>query len=79
MNGKLPVVIDIRRFAPHIGNQAGVPLFYAAFVRHIAYDNAEWARRKGNIWSPRLHRSSYAIELGLKQKNTTLQERSGPP
>ena len=27
---QLAIVIDIRRFAPHLGSQPGAPLFYAA-------------------------------------------------
>lgn len=74
---QLPIVIDIRRFAPHIANHAGVPLFYAA-LSGTAPDNAEWARRKANLVA-RLGRSSYAIGLGLKARNTTLQEKYGLP
>lgn len=74
---KLAIVIDIRRFAPHLGNQAGPPLFYAA-LPGTSPANAEWARRKANLVA-RLHRSSYAIGLGLKQKNMTLQERQALP
>jgi uncharacterized protein (UPF0303 family) len=74
---QLSVVIDIRRFAPHLGNQPGAPLFYAA-LHGTSPDNAEWARRKANIVA-RLHRSSYAIGLALKARNTTLQEKYGLP
>ena len=44
---QLAIVIDIRRFTPHFGNQAGAPLFYAA-LHGTSPDNAEWARRKAN-------------------------------
>jgi uncharacterized protein (UPF0303 family) len=37
-------------------------------------DNAEWVRRKGNTVQ-RFHRSSYAIGLELRQKNSNLQDR----
>jgi uncharacterized protein (UPF0303 family) len=74
---QLSVVIDIRRFAPHLGNQAGAPLFYAA-LRGTSPDNAEWARRKSNVVS-RLHRSSYAVGLALQARNTTLQEKYALP
>jgi len=72
---RLAIVIDIRRFAPHFGNQPGPPLFYAA-LHGTSPDNAEWARRKANLVA-RLHRSSYAIGLTLKARNTTLQEKYG--
>ena len=74
---QLAVVIDIRRFAPHLGNQAGAPLFYAA-LHGTSPDNSEWARRKANIVA-RLHRSSYAIGLALKARNMTLQEKYNLP
>jgi uncharacterized protein (UPF0303 family) len=74
---QLSIVIDIRRFGPHLGNQAGAPLFYAA-LHGTSPDNAEWARRKANIVA-RLHRSSYAIGLALKARNTTVQEKYGLP
>jgi uncharacterized protein (UPF0303 family) len=74
---QLSIVIDIRRFAPHLGNQPGAPLFYAG-LRGTSPDNAEWARRKANIVA-RLHRSSYAIGLALKSRNTTVQEKYGLP
>jgi uncharacterized protein (UPF0303 family) len=70
---KLTIVIDIRRFAPHLGNQAGAPLFYAA-LPGTSPANAEWARRKANLVA-RLNRSSYAVGLDLKRKNVTLEER----
>ncbi len=62
-----PVVIDIRRF--------GQPLFYCALAGS-APDNAEWARRKGNVVA-RFYRSSYGLGLELQQKNTTLESRFG--
>jgi uncharacterized protein (UPF0303 family) len=65
----LPVVIDVRRF--------GQPLFYTA-LDGTTPDNAEWARRKSNLVA-RLHRSSYAVGLGLKVKNETLFEKYGLP
>jgi uncharacterized protein (UPF0303 family) len=74
---QLAIVIDIRRFAPHLGNQAGSPLFYAA-LHGTSPDNAEWARRKANVVA-RLHRSSYAVGLSLKARNVTLQEKYDLP
>ena len=74
---KLAIVIDIRRFAPHIGNQAGAPLFYAA-LSGTTPANAEWARRKANLVA-RMHRSSYAVGLELKAAGTTLQEKQALP
>ncbi len=74
---QLAVVIDIRRFAPHLGNHSGVPLFYVA-LPGTAADNAEWARRKANLVA-RLGRSSYAIGLSLKVRNSTLQETYSLP
>ena len=65
----LPVVIDVRRF--------GQPLFYSALSGSIP-DNAEWARRKGNVVA-RFHRSSYAIGLVLQQTNTTLAAKYDLP
>jgi uncharacterized protein (UPF0303 family) len=72
---QLAIVIDIRRFAPHLGSQSGAPLFYAA-LRGTSPDNAEWARRKANLVA-RLHRSSYAVGLALNARNTNLQEKYG--
>jgi uncharacterized protein (UPF0303 family) len=74
---QLAIVIDIRRFAPHLGNQAGAPLFYTA-LPGTSPANAEWARRKANLVA-RLHRSSYAVGLGLKKNNMTLQEKQALP
>jgi uncharacterized protein (UPF0303 family) len=65
----LPVVIDVKRF--------GQPLFYTA-LEGTTPDNVEWVRRKSNLVA-RLHRSSYAIGLGLKLKNETLLEKYGLP
>jgi len=63
----LAVVIDVRRFAQ--------PLFYAA-LEGTTPDNVEWVRRKSNVVA-RFHRSSYAVGLGLQQKNTSLTESQG--
>jgi uncharacterized protein (UPF0303 family) len=65
----LALVVDVRRF--------GQPLFYAV-LEGTTPDNAEWVRRKSNVVA-RFHRSSYAVGLGLKLKNTTLLERQGLP
>ena len=74
---QLGIVIDIRRFSPHLGSQAGAPLFYAA-LHGTSPDNAEWARRKANVVA-RLYRSSYAIGLALKARNISLEEKYGLP
>jgi uncharacterized protein (UPF0303 family) len=62
---RLPITIEVRRF--------GHPLFYSA-MKGTTPDNAEWVRRKGNVVA-RLHRSSYAVGLGLQQTNSTLAEK----
>jgi uncharacterized protein (UPF0303 family) len=74
---QLGIVIDIRRFSPHHGSQAGAPLFYAA-LHGTSPDNAEWARRKANVVA-RLYRSSYAVGLALKARNISLQEKYSLP
>ncbi len=66
---KLPVVIDIRRF--------GQPLFYCALAGSVP-DNAEWARRKGNVVA-RFHRSSYRVGLELRRKGSSLEAEFGLP
>jgi uncharacterized protein (UPF0303 family) len=66
---QFPVVIDIHR--------TGHPLFYSALAGS-APDNAEWARRKGNVVA-RFHRSSYGMGLELQQRNATLEARYGLP
>ena len=63
----LPLVIDIRRF--------GQPLFYSA-LPGSAPDNAEWARRKGNVVA-RFYRSSYGLGLELQGKNATIESKFG--
>lgn len=65
----LAVVIDVRRF--------GQPLFYTALAGTTP-DNPEWVRRKINVLA-RFHRSSYAVGLKLKAKNSTLTEDQGLP
>jgi uncharacterized protein (UPF0303 family) len=65
----LALAIDVRRF--------GQPLFYAA-LEGTTPDNAEWVRRKSNVVA-RFHRSSYAVGLNLRLKNSTLLERYGLP
>src|SRR5580700_11162312 len=64
---ELKVVIDVRRF--------GQQLFYAA-LDSTTPDNPEWVRRKSNSVA-RFHRSSYAVGLDLRAKNTTLFEIQG--
>ena len=39
-------------------------------------DNAEWARRKGNVVA-RFHRSSYHVGLELRRKGTSLEAEFG--
>ncbi len=65
----LGIVIDIRRF--------GQPLFYAA-LPGTTPDNPDWVRRKINTVE-RFHRSSYAIGLELKAKNSDLTEKYALP
>ena len=74
---QLAIVIDIRRFAPHFANHAGPPLFYSA-LPGTAPDHAEWARRKANLVA-RLGRSSYAVGLSLKARDTTLEAKYALP
>ncbi len=61
------LVIDIRRF--------GQPLFYAT-VGVTVPDQAEWIRRKSNVVA-RFHRSSYAMGLEMRRKDSSLFERYG--
>jgi uncharacterized protein (UPF0303 family) len=61
------VAIEVRRF--------GQQLFYNALAGATP-DNAEWIRRKANTVQ-RFHRSSYAIGLDLRQKNSNLAEKHG--
>ncbi|MCS7067746.1 MAG: heme-degrading domain-containing protein [Meiothermus sp.] len=51
----------------------GQPLFFYA-MRGTSPDNADWVRRKRNVVQ-RFHRSSYAVGLMLKQKQSSLEER----
>jgi uncharacterized protein (UPF0303 family) len=66
---KLGIVIDVRRI--------GQPLFYLA-LPGTTPDNVEWVRRKTNV-TFRLHRSSYAVGLETREKNSTLLERYALP
>ena len=63
------LVVDIRR--------SGEQLFYCALAGTTP-NNADWARRKGNVVA-HFHRSSYAIGLEMEQKKTSLVERYGLP
>jgi uncharacterized protein (UPF0303 family) len=65
----LGVVIDVRRF--------GQPLFYAALEGTTA-DHPEWVRRKTNVVA-RFHRSSYAVGMKYKARNSTLVQEQGLP
>ncbi len=65
---KHKIVIDIRSFGrPH------QQLFFGATPGTIP-DNGRWVRRKSNVVA-RLHRSSYAIGLGLIASGRTFRER----
>lgn len=59
------IAIDISLF--------GQALFFYA-MNGTSPDNAEWVRRKRNVVQ-RFHRSSYAVGLMLKQKQSGLEER----
>lgn len=64
---KLPVVIDVRRFAQ--------PLFYAA-LEGTTSDNVDWVRRKNNVVA-RFHISSYAAGIKERIKGHTIIESQG--
>jgi uncharacterized protein (UPF0303 family) len=63
----LPIAIDIGFFHQR--------LFFAA-MPEATPDNAEWIRRKRNVVE-RFHRSSYAIGMAMKSKDTSLSQRYG--
>lgn len=67
LQGKLSVVIDVRRF--------GQPLFYTA-LEGTTPDNVDWVRRKSNVVA-RFHRSSYAIGMRERIKDANLIESQG--
>jgi uncharacterized protein (UPF0303 family) len=69
MARNLAIVIDVRRF--------GQPLFYTA-LPGTTPDNVDWVRRKSNL-TARFHRSSYAVGLELKAKNSSLAETYALP
>jgi uncharacterized protein (UPF0303 family) len=56
---------------------AGAPLFYCA-MPGATPNNAEWIRRKKNVLN-RFHKSTYAVGLEYKKKDTTLEARTGAP
>jgi len=64
---KVAIAIDIQLH--------GWPLFYFA-MPGTTPNNADWIRRKRNLVM-RFHKSSYAINLQMKQQKTTLAERYG--
>jgi uncharacterized protein (UPF0303 family) len=66
---KLGVVIDVRRF--------GQALFYCALDGSTP-NNPEWVRRKSNVVA-HFFRSSYAIGLELRLRETDLLEKHGLP
>jgi len=53
----------------------GMPILLYA-MNGTTPDNIEWLRRKRNVVQ-RFHRSSYAMGLGLEQRDTSLTERYG--
>lgn len=55
----------------------GQPLFFYA-MPGATPDNADWIRRKRNVVQ-RFHRSSYAVGLMLKQKESSLEARGLNP
>ena len=59
------VVIDVRRF--------GQQLFFTALAGRTP-DNADWVRRKSNTVA-RFLRSSYAVGIGLEQKQTDITQK----
>jgi len=59
------IAMDIRLFAQ--------PIFYYA-MPGTTPDHADWIRRKRNVVQ-HFHRSSYAVGLMLKQKESSLEER----
>ncbi|RRA48340.1 heme-degrading domain-containing protein [Acidipila sp. EB88] len=65
----LPIVVEVRRFEQ--------PLFYAALAGTTP-DNADWVRRKVNTVT-KFARSSYAIGLELKAKDTDLMAKYALP
>ena len=67
--GKLPIVIDIRRFEQ--------PLFFVALAGTTP-DNLDWVRRKSNVVA-RFLQSSYAIGLELKEKGSDLMRKAALP
>ncbi len=64
-----PIAIDIGFFAQ--------PLFFHA-MPGTTPDNVAWLRRKRNVVR-QFHRSSYAVGLWLKQKQSSLEERGLDP
>lgn len=55
----------------------GHPLFFSA-MPGTTPDNIDWIRRKKNVVA-QFRRSSYAVGLGLRERQTTLMERHGLP
>ena len=56
---------------------AGAPLFYCAMLGATP-NNADWIRRKKNVLN-RFHRSTYAVGLEYRSKDSTLEASSGAP
>ncbi|MDE1184019.1 heme-degrading domain-containing protein [Paraburkholderia sp.] len=65
----LAIAIDVRTF--------GQQLFFSA-LDGATPDNADWARRKGNVVA-HFRRSSYAIGLRFQQSGGTLADKHGMP
>ncbi|GAB2540049.1 heme-degrading domain-containing protein [Spirosoma aerophilum] len=73
---RLKEAVEARGKAVAIDIQlAGHPLFFYA-MPGTTPDNIDWVRRKRNAVL-HFHRSSYAIGLDLKQRQTSLQEKAG--
>ena len=73
---QLKAAIEARQKTAAIDIQfIGQPLFFYA-MPGTTPDNVDWIRRKRNVVQ-RFHRSSYAIRLKLRKKQTTLTDQSG--
>ncbi len=73
---RLKAAIEARGKAAAIEIQfTGHPLFFYA-MPGTTPDNIDWIRRKRNVVQ-RFHRSSYAMRLELRKKQTTLTDQAG--
>lgn len=72
----------LKRMADERSNVIAIDIYLSCFsvfsfaMNGTTPDNVEWLRRKRNVVQ-RFHRSSYALGLGLLQRDTTLAERYG--